>query len=165
MITDEKRVNALCSGSRRSPDRRVIGFTTTGAIDTYYYKSSEFESRSWWCVLNINLFDKVCQLLVAGWWFSSRTLISSINKTVRHSITEILLKVVLNHITPSPLHSAWNLYFLAMWIKFDIFHFQIFPQKEEIRWSGENFHLWYYDSLLKQMTIIELMYIIYNHAW
>ena len=37
-------------------------------------------------------------------------------------------------------------------------------KKEEISGLEENFHLWYYDSLLKQMTIIELMYIIYNYA-
>jgi protein involved in ribonucleotide reduction len=32
------------------------------------------------------------------WWFSHGTLVSSINKTDRHNITEILLKVVLNTI-------------------------------------------------------------------
>ena len=39
------------------------------------------------------LCDKVCQWLVAGWWFSP---VSSTNKTDHHDITEILLKVVLN---------------------------------------------------------------------
>jgi hypothetical protein len=39
---------------------------------------------------------------VTGWWFSLGTLVSSINKTDSHDITEISLKVVLNTITPRP---------------------------------------------------------------
>jgi hypothetical protein len=35
---------------------------------------------------------KACQILVAGWWFSPGTQVSSTNKTDRHDITEILLK-------------------------------------------------------------------------
>jgi len=35
---------------------------------------------------------------VTGWWFSLGTLVSSTNKTYRHNITEILLKVALNTI-------------------------------------------------------------------
>ena len=44
------------------------------------------------------LCDKVCQWLVTGRWFSPRTPVSSFNKTYRHDITEILLKVALNTI-------------------------------------------------------------------
>ena len=40
------------------------------------------------------------QVLAAGRWFSQGTPISSTNKTDRHNITEILLKVALNTITP-----------------------------------------------------------------
>jgi hypothetical protein len=40
--------------------------------------------------------DKVYQLLVHDRWFSPGTLASSITKTGRHYIAEILLKVVLN---------------------------------------------------------------------
>jgi len=36
---------------------------------------------------------------VAGLWFSPGTLVSSTNKTDRHDIAEILLKVALNTIT------------------------------------------------------------------
>jgi hypothetical protein len=36
---------------------------------------------------------KVCQLLAKGQWFSPGTPVSSTNKTDRHDITEILLKV------------------------------------------------------------------------
>ena len=37
----------------------------------------------------------ICQWLVTGWWFSPVTLVSSTNKSHRHDITEILLKVAL----------------------------------------------------------------------
>jgi hypothetical protein len=42
--------------------------------------------------------DKVYQLLVHGRWFSPGTPASSITKTGRHDIAEILLKVALNTI-------------------------------------------------------------------
>jgi hypothetical protein len=44
------------------------------------------------------LFDKVCQSLATGLWFSLGPPVSSTNKTDHHDITEILLKVVLNTI-------------------------------------------------------------------
>jgi hypothetical protein len=50
-------------------------------------------------VFDTTLCDKVCQWLAAGRWFSLGTPISSINKTDRNDITEILLKVILNTIT------------------------------------------------------------------
>jgi hypothetical protein len=50
-------------------------------------------------VLNTTLCDKVCQRLATGQWFSP---VSSTNKTDRHDITEILLKVALNTITLTP---------------------------------------------------------------
>ena len=50
---------------------------------------------SWRGVLYTTLCDKVCQWLSAGLWF----FIGSSNKTDRHDITEILLKVTLNTIT------------------------------------------------------------------
>ena len=49
-----------------------------------------------------SLCDKVCQWLAASLWFSPGTTVSSTNKTDRHDISEILLKVALNTIT-SPL--------------------------------------------------------------
>jgi hypothetical protein len=42
------------------------------------------------------LCDKVCQGLVTGGWFSPVTPVSSTNKTDRHDITEIVLKMALN---------------------------------------------------------------------
>jgi hypothetical protein len=40
------------------------------------------------------LRDKVYQCVDAGWWFSQDTPVSSTNKTDRHDIPEILLKLV-----------------------------------------------------------------------
>jgi hypothetical protein len=42
------------------------------------------------------LCDKVCQWFATGRWFSPGPPVSSTNKTDRHDITEILLKVALN---------------------------------------------------------------------
>ena len=44
------------------------------------------------------LYDKVCQWLATGQWFSPGPPVSSTNKTDCHEITEILLKVPLNTI-------------------------------------------------------------------
>ena len=50
--------------------------------------------------------DKVCQLLVAGRWFSPDTLVSSTNKTDCDDIVEILLKagsgVQHHNLNPNP---------------------------------------------------------------
>jgi hypothetical protein len=53
---------------------------------------------SWRGVLDTTLCDKVCQWLATGRWFSPRTPVSSTNKTDRHDIAKILLKVALNTI-------------------------------------------------------------------
>ena len=42
------------------------------------------------------LYDKVCQWLTTGRWFSSGPPVSSTNKTDCYNVTEILLKVVLD---------------------------------------------------------------------
>ena len=49
-------------------------------------------------VLDTTLCNKMWQWFVAGLWFFPGTPVSSTNKTDRHDITEILLKVVLNTI-------------------------------------------------------------------
>jgi hypothetical protein len=58
-----------------------------------------FELRSRRGLLDTTLCDKVCQWLATGRWFSPGTPVSSTNKTDRHNMTEILLKVALNSIT------------------------------------------------------------------
>ena len=55
-------------------------------------------------VLDATLCDKVCQSPAAGLWFSPCIPVSFTNKTDRHDITEILLKVALNTITKSSLY-------------------------------------------------------------
>jgi hypothetical protein len=59
-------------------------------------------------------------LYQAGWWFSPGTSVSSINKTDRNHITEILLKVALNTITLTltPIH------ILCSYWKFYLYHLQ-----------------------------------------
>ena len=52
-------------------------------------------------IFETTLCDKVCQWLVTGRRFSSDNPISSTNKTDRHNITEILLKVAFNIINPN----------------------------------------------------------------
>jgi len=64
----------------------VVGFTSTYAIGAYH---------GWCCGFDC---DKVCQWLAAGRWFSPCPPISSANKTDRHYIIEIVLKVALNTI-------------------------------------------------------------------
>ena len=102
---------SVVSSSRRSTiskrsrgrDRMVVGFTATCAISTYHHWSCEFEPRSWEGVLDMTLCDKVYHWLdtVTGWWFSPGTPVSSINKSDRHDINEILMKVALNTINPT----------------------------------------------------------------
>ena len=83
---------SFCRGS----DRMVVGFTTTYAISSYHHWCCEFESRSGRGVQHY--FIKFYQWLVTGRWFSPGPPVSSTNKTDRHDITEILLKVALNTI-------------------------------------------------------------------
>ena len=59
----------------------------------------EFESHSLRGILEITLYDKVCQLLVTSWWVSSGTPVFSSNKTDLHDITDTLLKTSLIAIT------------------------------------------------------------------
>ena len=60
---------------RRDHYRMVVGLTTTCAISAYHHYSCEFKSHS---------YDKVCQRLETGHWFSLSTPVSYINKTDRH---------------------------------------------------------------------------------
>jgi hypothetical protein len=88
------RLNTI--GDHHGRDCMVVGFITTYAISTYHHSCCEFKSHLREVYSNTTLCDKVCQWLMAGWWFSLCTLDSSTNKTDHHNIAEILLKVVLN---------------------------------------------------------------------
>ena len=63
-------------------------------------------------VLDATLCDKVCQWLVTDRWFSPGTPVSSTNKTDRHDITEISMKVVLN--TINLIKSITNLLYIKL---------------------------------------------------
>jgi len=74
----------------------VVGFTTTYVISVYNNECCEFESRSERCVQHyvikfVSDLRQVCGFLHV-------LVFSSTNKTDRHDITEILLKVALNTI-------------------------------------------------------------------
>ena len=95
-------VNMLCYVNfyrdSRGRDRMVAGF-----INTCHHCLSPLML---WVriplrigVLDTPLCDNICQWLAAGRCFSPGTRVSSTNKTDRHDITDILLKVSLNAIT------------------------------------------------------------------
>ena len=92
----------------------VVGFTTTCANSAYHHWLCEFEPRSWQGVLDTILCDKVCQWLATGRWFSLGTPVSSTNKTDRHGITEILLKVALNTINETQTFMLKNIYWYVV---------------------------------------------------
>jgi hypothetical protein len=52
----------------------------------------------------LSAYEKVVQLLATGQWFSPGAPISSTNRTDRHDITEILLKVALSTIKQTNKH-------------------------------------------------------------
>ena len=56
------------------------------------FLSNDGHSRGKLGLSNIQMYLSVTR----GWWFSPGTPVSSTNKTDRHDITEILLKVALN---------------------------------------------------------------------
>ena len=75
-------------------DCMVVGFTTTYAISVYHHWCCEFESSSGRDVQHyvIKFVSDFC------WWFFPGPTVSSTNRTDRHDITEILLKMALNTI-------------------------------------------------------------------
>jgi hypothetical protein len=86
----------------RGHDHMVVWFITTYAISAYHHWRCEFRIILRRGILDTTFCDKVCQWLVTGGWFSPATSVSSTNKTDCHDITEILLKVASNTITPNP---------------------------------------------------------------
>jgi hypothetical protein len=81
-------------------DRMVVGFITN-------HKQC-LSSLTLWGVLDTTLFDKVCRWLATGLEFFPDTLVSSTNKTDRHDIAEILLKVALSITETNIYDMAWS---------------------------------------------------------
>jgi hypothetical protein len=88
---------------RQSPNSKVVlcrpswSWWHSSLISNYLCNQCLSPLR--WGVLDTTLCDKVFQRLATGRWLSPGTLITSTNKTDRHDITEILLKVAIYHIT------------------------------------------------------------------
>ena len=80
-------------------DRMVVGFTTTCAITTEFVSSNPAHGR---CT-RYNIMRKSLSATWGRSVFFSRYSSSSTNKTDRHNITEIQLKVALNTINLKPL--------------------------------------------------------------
>ena len=69
-------------------------------IEQYF---NYIQTPLWWGIFDTALCYKACQWFTTGQWFSPGTLISSTNKSDRHDISEILLKVELNTKTQTPI--------------------------------------------------------------
>jgi len=87
----------------------AVGLTTTYVISVYHHLSCVFEPCLWQGALDTKLCDKVCQWLAAGQWSSPGTPVSPNNKTDRHDITQILLKMALNIINHKPINQLSNI--------------------------------------------------------
>ena len=81
----------------------------------------------WRGVLDTTCYDKVCQWLATGRWFSPGTLISSTNKTDCHDITGILLKMALNAKTLTLIFYNFQIHFINI--------FYLFPDESWFRSS------------------------------
>ena len=100
--------------STRKAVKKLTYTTITGLSSPKWYGSWIYNYLCSWCLSPLmwirlplrarseTLCDKLCQWLAPGQWFSLGLLVSSNNKTDRHDITEIFLKVALNTITPNP---------------------------------------------------------------
>ena len=82
---------------RRSRDRMVVGFMTTYVISTFHHYSCELQSRSG----DTTICNQICQWLAIGRSFSRGNLVSSINTTDFHDITENIVEIV-NDQNPNP---------------------------------------------------------------
>ena len=65
-------------------------------------------------VLHATLYDKACQWLATGLWFSPGTLVSSTKTSDHHYIIEILLKVALNTINLTH-YVVWTVKICLLW--------------------------------------------------
>ena len=97
---------------RRGHNPMLVGFTTTYAISAYHH---------WYCSSNPThgevhsiqhyMIKFVTSWLASGQRFYPGTPVSITNKTDRHDVTEILLKVALNNLYPLiPRLGVWHIF-------------------------------------------------------
>ena len=108
------------------------------------------------------LCDKVCQWLVAGCWFSS---VSSTNKTDRHDITEILLKMALNTI-----NRRWCPKTICILNSSKIEHLKTIPvtifQISKLLPCCFHHNLMYHSMNVKETKIVVVwMCVVLKHQW
>jgi hypothetical protein len=100
-------VSFICGGNQRTQGKPLSCCVALGPSWLWSYGSWIFNYlcneclwyHHWSCAIRARcttLCDKDCQWLATGRCFSPGPPVSSINKTDRHDIAEILLKVVLN---------------------------------------------------------------------
>ena len=103
-------------------------------------------------VLDTTFCDRVCQWLATGLWFSPGTPVSSTNKTNRHDITEILLKVALKTMTHDKFIwwvTGWYVHSCSFWMS----HFSVTRLRNKVsvlRLGQTTYHL----SKQKNITIM-----------
>jgi hypothetical protein len=98
-------------------------------------------------VLDTTLCDKVCQCLVTSRWFSPGISVSSTNKTDRHDIAEILLKVALNT-TNQPNYYQYVRVFFLFFILLSYCYYAISISFQMIIFC-HNRYQWYINSKIK----------------
>ena len=73
------------------------------------------------------LCDKFCRWLAAARWFSSCPPVSSTNKTDRHDITEILVKVALGTTKQTSKHMfMWMLIYHSQWHHYEYISYPLY---------------------------------------
>jgi hypothetical protein len=126
-----------------------ISYAVSGKIfQKDIFNLPQFEFRSG--VLDTTLCDKVCQWLATGQWLSPGT---STNKTDRHDITEILLKVTLNIITRTPFN-------LQKKPKFVEHHWMVTNKKVGVHYSWT-----FSEKTFFLFTILPYMSYVDLHVW
>ena len=124
----------------------------------YYYYYHFYKSLS--IKRCTTLCDNVCLWFATGQWFSTGPPVSSTNKTDRHDITEILLKVALSTIKQTNKQTRGHLSYkttfslsqrVTSWYRFDYIIIIFFYNSLSIN----NFMQTYYDFIFRRISQID----------
>ena len=132
----------------------------------------DFKNAIWWLfhtrtlskdISTVDLTANITQcenMLYYNWWFSPGTPVSSTNKTDRHDITEILLKVELSTINLQPYYNCIRISYLILnqyWYFFS-----------DHQSYGRHFWLLFYQWRLLSVVVLRrqryLWIILYNQS-